>query len=629
AISASKNTQGNTFNFAFHTDANGHTIATIPPGSPVYQLFHEGNGYSGHGEFSGRYIEIMEMTGKNDQIGQQVHILGTYVGTNNQNGLVDTVQHLDTITNRTTTLGFKGPSETIQNFSLNGAHIAETGGDILPVFTPQLHSRAGLENPVDDKNGRFRNPNLIGDYYGGRSLVELQHWLQENPGKLNPRHELVQADGSKVWLEADDTPVERKVERERGVLSRYIEQERSRNPDHMRLVDRVADALPPMADACRVTVNVPAWMEERSLGTMLSEYMAQVNADGTDLNPDLYEVNVLINRKTGSPADNSVGVINNFISDFESAKGFKPKVNFYDIEIDPPFNNVGYARKLLTDAIVERSLRRGGQDRPLYIETEDADLTSVDKRVVLNVIDKMDANPQLDAVRGVQDRTPAIMKQNDYLFIRRRAADFYEILARNKKYRDPLNPNWNFTWNRVVTGGWNTAYSAEVYGLIGGYDSVVAGEDMSVGEKITMIRGDGRVPNLEVVGKVASRNNSSPRRFIEEIKEDFPAYADFANEATNEAIRNTTTDQALDSIKSFAKINDQNQKAFSDYLSFMHTSWSRSTTPTEEEAIKLTQRLFFWLGLKKDDYQINEDGVTFSSFDNLKRALANYRVRYA
>ncbi len=76
----------------------------------------------------------------------------------------------------------------------------------------------------------------------------------------------------------------------------------------------------------------------------------------------------------------------------------------------------------------------------------------LDKRTVVNLINKLDANPELDAARGVQDRTPKFMKENDYLFLRRRAWDFFEIGARNKAWRDPKHPNWNFTWNRVVYG---------------------------------------------------------------------------------------------------------------------------------------------------------------------------------
>src|SRR5690606_21501923 len=112
------------------------------------------------------------------------------------------------------------------------------------------------------------------------------------------------------------------------------------------------------------------------------------------------------------------------------------------------------------------------------------------------------SQPHLDAVRGTQDRTPEIMKENDYLITWRRMWDFTELLARSPRFRKPERPEWNYTWNRNITGGWNNAYSAEAYAMIQGYDKVTKGEDMLIGEKITMARGDGDLPNLEVVGRV-------------------------------------------------------------------------------------------------------------------------------
>ena len=54
----------------------------------------------------------------------------------------------------------------------------------------------------------------------------------------------------------------------------------------------------------------------------------------------------------------------------------------------------------------------------------------------------MDANPHLDAVRGIQDRSPDILKDHDYLLLKRRIWDFGEAMLKNKKYRPENNPRW-------------------------------------------------------------------------------------------------------------------------------------------------------------------------------------------
>lgn len=58
--------------------------------------------------------------------------------------------------------------------------------------------------------------------------------------------------------------------------------------------------------------------------------------------------------------------------------------------MEPEEANIGFVRKLLTDAVLQRSLDRNNQSQPLYIESEDADLIEVDKRTVFNLISKLD-----------------------------------------------------------------------------------------------------------------------------------------------------------------------------------------------------------------------------------------------
>jgi hypothetical protein len=570
--------------------------------------------HDGQLHFTGAYAEAVALGDTQPNGTQNVHVLATVIGENhvNHDALID---HQPTIK----------PASHEQIITSLTAPETTTPVEMPPVLP--IRSRRGLEYASE---GTLHNPNLAPFYYGGKSLEELRSWMALDPDRHQPRRQITNPDGTKSWVEVDGSPVVRSTDRERSILRNYLEKQSRINSAHYAMVERVANAMKPMDKATRVSVNIPAWMEGQNLTHLLSEFTDQVNrADGSSLSPELYEINILINRKTGTAADDSVAVIDRFIVDFERAHGFKPNVNYYDIELDPPYNNVGYARKLLTDAVSMRSVNRPEQDGALYYETEDADMINVDKRLISNLIDKMDNNPQLDAVRGVQDRSPKYMMQNDMLFLRRRAADFFELLASKKEFRDPNAPNWNFTWNRVVTGGWNTGYSAEAYGLIDGYDVVETGEDMSVGEKITMVRGDGNVPNLEVVGKVYSRSDSSPRRFIHEILTDKGAYAgdNFSDEEANQLMRDKSLDEALESIKRYARIDASNEGAFTGFMQWQ-AGFANSVTPSKAEAEELTKRLMFWLGFEKDDYEIVGDGIAVKSWGHVKQSLEKYRQRY-
>ena len=496
-----------------------------------------------------------------------------------------------------------------------------------PPIIPVVY-RSPLETLSRRNRNGLTNPDISPFYYGGGSLERMRDWIGSNPDMLRTRKRVTGPDGKQQWLEADGTAIERNVGRERDTIKKYLDHESATNPEHFRMMEQVAASLGEMDDANRVSINVPAWMEGRSLEHFLGEYVKQTDKQGDVLDPNLYEINILINRETGAVPDDSVEVIEKFIADFERTNGERPNIRYADVELDTGYNNVGYARKLLTDATMLRSLRRQNQAESLYIESEDADMISIDKRTVVNLMTKLDENPELDAVRGVQDRSPEHMKENDMLFLRRRAWDFFEIMARSKQFRNPTSPRWNFTFNRTVTGGWNTGYSAEAYVLIGGYEVVQAGEDMSIGEKMTMIRGNGDVPNLDVVGTVSSRSNSSPRRFINEIAKQKDAYADFTNPEDNKDIRQKSLDELLDSIKDYERINDSNKKEFEHYIASTY-EWAKSATPTEQDAKQFERRLLFWLGFKQGDYEIENGSVKVKSWDNIKSSLDSYRNRYS
>lgn len=592
-----------------HIDANGNAI--IPKDSIAGQSMFVNDG--GHARFVGAYAETVQVLSQSKDHGVHTRMLATVVGENHAHRFSEIVHH---------TVSHKG-EYYITHIEAPAAAMHEIPVEIPPVIP--VYARRGLE--ALGKNIDLTDVEIGGNYYGGKSLQDMREWIKADPKRLKTRKLINTAEGEK-WLEADDSEVERSVSRERKVLKEYLDKEKTRDADHYGKVEAVANAMKPMANKCRVSINVPAWLEARNLRSFLDQYTKQINKSGESLDSDLYEINLLVNRKRGTEGDNSIEVIKKFVDDFKAANGFEPKINYYDVEVDPPYNTVGYARKLLTDAVIMRSLSRDNQEGSLYIESEDADMVMIDPKTVANVIEKLDNNPQLDAVRGVQDRAPQYMKDNDFLFFKRRTYDFFEIFARSKRFRDPRNPNWNYTFNRIITGGWNTAYTAEAYALIDGYENLTAGEDMTVGEKITMVRGDGNFPNLEVIGKVYSRSDASPRRFIHEIRSDRGAYDDFMNEEDNRKIREESVEEALQTIQKYARINESNQEALSRYLNgFYHGI--QNVTPTRADANDFAKRLLFFLGFKKDDYEIGEDKIIVKNWNNVKEALENYRRRYA
>ncbi|MDR2063709.1 MAG: hypothetical protein LBQ02_02880 [Candidatus Nomurabacteria bacterium] len=500
---------------------------------------------------------------------------------------------------------------------------------IVPRRSLQAAERSPAPPPIDIDYGYY--------YNGGEST----------PDVISPRYQ----NEAGTWVEADGSPVERNVQRERQNIGAYIERQRQRDPAHIARVEAVANKLPPIGNEVRVAVNVPAYMEEKNIYHFLEEYMKQKDPQGNRLNPQTFEINVMVNRREGTPPDNTVGEIERFIRDYNTNNAGSPaNINYYDIELDESHANVGYARKLITDATLMRNLQRANQTSPLYIESEDADITHIDTHTISNLIEALDKNPHLDMVRGMDDRDPEILKQNDYLFLRRRATDFAQkLMAGRRMLRNLNNPNWNSQWNRVYMNGWNSGYSAESYALAGGYNSVRSGEDMQLGEKVTKMRGGDGAPrgeNLEVIGWVKTRSSSLPRRELMGVIEGKQTYSGFGDEELEKRIRSMTITEMLDDIQDLSRIDNNNQDKFTGFLKGMATHIKNDLAMhSAKEVEKSVKRMLWGLGFKSADYSIsmtdkngqpltsdvyNPDQtdihLNINTLDNLKAALNRYRA---
>ncbi len=459
----------------------------------------------------------------------------------------------------------------------------------------------------------------------------LQEWLSQRPERLHTYIKNMNADGSLSWQDKDGMPVSRSVERERAEIQRYLQMIKDTNPDYHSSLEKslAVQTLKPMHETTKVSVNIPAWMEGNNIYRTLESYVKQTDANGNPIDPDLYEINILVNRKRGDIQDNTVTEIERFILK-NAEKGNTFHINYLDVEFDPPFNNVGHARKVITDITLMRSLARQNQSHPLYLESEDADLMIVDSHTIANLIEKLDNNPHLDSVVGRQERLPEIMMQNDYLFLDRRLWDLGGALLRKRRYNDETQPHWDNQYNKLATGGWNTAYTAEIYAIIDGGDSNrVMGEDTVIGDKIAIIRGDGQRMNVDTVDTVPTISHSSPRRFIMSIIDSLGAYSDaFTDEKLNEYIKTAPIEELMGKISDVARINPENEHMFKDKLAWWY-DWLKSKTPTIEDARREYETLMMWIGLEERDFEFTQDDkVIIKSIESLRASLEEQRRIY-
>jgi len=125
------------------------------------------------------------------------------------------------------------------------------------------------------------------------------------------------------------------------------------------LLEYLAPKIPAMKKETRVVIFIPARLEGTNISRTLQEYTQQKDLKGGELNPDLYEIVILVNRREDEEADNTMEEIERF-------KGEHPRFNIHALEIVFPQNmaRIGFCRRILTDVILYRAQQRKEKKRP-------------------------------------------------------------------------------------------------------------------------------------------------------------------------------------------------------------------------------------------------------------------------
>lgn len=578
-LSLSKDTQDRVFEIPINADGK----ILVDPSSEIGKIFF--TNANGHAQFLGRFGEIGQDMGENHYT-----MLSTMEGPG-VTGVADLVQ-----------------TQKIQQI-LN-LPVVSNDYDLPPIIP--LVPRQPLE--------KQRKESLLPPtYYNGATLNEIVEEFKRRNIPLDSYKEETAEDGAKKWVNQEGKEVKRNFERERQRISAYLAQQEKKYMEELKSFNR---GLEPMSKECRVAVIIPARFEQTNLKNLLDQYVQQVDENGQPLNKDLFEINIIINRKEGEVADKSIEII-------EKWKKENPgyHVNAIDIVFTPDQANVGTARKYITDLSLLRSSERTESGGPLYIESEDADLFSIDKRTINTLIKGFDSKPHLDVLRGMQDRQPEVLSTNDLFLFERRLWDIGEMRMRELALRPGKFKDADFTWNRVISGGWNTAYTAEAYAEIGGYVPDRIGEDMKIGQKISILRGENGVPNTYTAETSGLRANSSPRRFIAALAQGKGPYDTDIWE--DQSLKGKSLTELMSQIKKWEKISPEQKQRYEAGINTLYTFMKERMGKDNKETRKTMKSTLFYSGLKEGaDYVFNsknEVQITEEGYKKLGEMLAKYR----
>lgn len=357
----------------------------------------------------------------------------------------------------------------------------------------------------------------------------------------------------------------------------------------------------PMSLECRAAVIIPARFEEKNIREVLDGYLKQ-----EQVSPKQFEINVIVNHRIDESPDQTSEVVLAFMRSHPELT-----INLIDVQFDKKHANVSWARKLITDIVLNRAVKRDGYWSSLYIITEDADVSRVDPKMVKTVIEGFDKDPVVDCLRGRQDRSNALIAQNFLCALKYKSSQIAETILRDKRLRNPYRDGFNFDWNRVVSGGWACAFTAEAYALIGGYlEGTVVGEDVATGQLCSIARGHrdsvgNMVPFLDITKTIPVKEESNFLRLGKELVTGVSAYD--KEEFENQDIKKKSELELLEALKPFRRINPEdkdNVRRFQEVVCGAFYFLRGGVGNDEQFLTHYAPLYLFALGFKKGDYEI-------------------------
>lgn len=283
-------------------------------------------------------------------------------------------------------------------------------------------------------------------------------------------------------------------------------------PEHWRsLVKMYADVMPELDRRIRVVALIPARNEQYRISACLKAIKHDIL---TSKMSDAFELIILENGLLSE-----LGPTASTISDW--IKYNKPSFAIHVIKHcweSTEQYPLAKARKLLADITVYRIFVTQ-PTHSVYLLSEDADIERIQAGRTRAALLKLDKQPSIDAIKGIQERSIYTLIQNNLALLERRGWQFTELLLSSKRYWPGTYTHYNFYWHRVVTAGSNVFFSAEIYSLISGYsDDVAVFEDMDIGQRISVLRGQYLegvfLPRLDTIRRFPYRQESSIARVL-------------------------------------------------------------------------------------------------------------------
>ncbi|MFA7685548.1 MAG: SH3 domain-containing protein [Candidatus Gracilibacteria bacterium] len=289
------------------------------------------------------------------------------------------------------------------------------------------------------------------------------------------------------------------------------------------LQKELASQIPAMHPECRMSINLPAYRESLTIYKALYEYtVRQANPDGSRLNPDYFEINVMLNSPNSNVRldDATREQIQKFQRDY-------PEYHVHLIEHTFSFEGkpvMGKVYKTLLDTAIYRNLQRpDGENKERLILRSGGGDAKEKSPLFLNSV-----------MRNFEDPKVAVYKSESQL--PQQVLDACPLYDISYRVQTGMNRLWTKAQSNLGIG----SYSAEIYAAVGGFKkSLSVAEDKDIAARMAKkIRKMGET--FESRKELHVNALDDPRRGIFGMFQGFPlseSYRDYGDAGKEKELR--------------------------------------------------------------------------------------------
>jgi hypothetical protein len=520
-LSVTKGLEHNVFKVPI--DANGNAI--IDPHSPIGEMMFQNN--NGHAIFTGQFAEIAHQTGVAGDGGENMQILSTYVGTGRPGDIIENVIH------------------NTPNTPINWDYK-------VPPFIP-----VGSRRPLEKGKNPKEDVPTAEYFYGGFSDIQREDYEKRMSETLrnNP-----------------DANLDEKKE-----IKDYFARQ---TKEHLEIIKKLVAQAGPMSKDCKLSVCIPVagHQEEKNIYKTLENYLNQT------ANKNSFEIALFVNYPDKDKSGKKINP-DGTISEIKRFKKDHPEINIVVMKKIIPLEKVciGYVRKLLNDAVLQRNIQRGNNAPDHIMLSNDADNRGVSSEYIENFIRKFRENSKIDSSMGQLDWDPESYIRNPLVHVGTRLFQYVGMQLRHKN---------------IPSSGANFAFRSSIYAAVNGYSNDIRlGEDVDLGRAIKASRvGAKKRKAIAFAGARVSRLFTSSRRAEKAIKDGlspveqwssgFSAFDDEVRKVNWASVSNRIDYKNKESVKILIT---ELEKVINRTLKAM--TWTNGD-------LKLFDRALGWLGIK-------------------------------